>query len=159
MVQHNWGDLQEFYCCCCCILHWDCRTGNAYADLSSPFPLALLSDLLCIGIPAHNSSLGRVLPQDRAVLGLSAGTPACASLLSSPSHSQAFSVLTRRDGEQMCPKLLLSVLASCHLRWPQKGLCRDPWLEGTAGYWAAVATGMFNNHQRGLWKSCRVCKK
>lgn len=34
--------------------------------------------------------------------------------------------------------------------WPQKDLCRDPWLEGTAGHWAAVATGVFNNQQRGL---------
>lgn len=46
----------------------------------------------------------------------------------------------------------VSQTAPEHLRvlWPQKGLCRDLWLEGTAGHWAAVAAEMFDDQQRGL---------
>lgn len=62
-----------------------------------------------------------------------------------PSH-RAFARFEKRwrtDVSQTAPEHLGAL-------WPQKGLCMTPWLEGTAGHCAAVATGVFNNQQRGL---------
>lgn len=64
------------YCCCCCILCWDCWTRTAFADLSTP--CCPTRDSLCVGIPAHNTSVGRVFsPRQSCAVSVSWGSFLC----------------------------------------------------------------------------------